>query len=54
VFARCDRRRWNPELYRRLVAFVRDVGGELRNAADDTVGLASLGNRGSLSAFEVM
>jgi hypothetical protein len=32
VFVRFDLRRWNPELYRRFVAFVGDVAGELRTA----------------------
>ena len=36
VFVRFDLRRWNPELYRRFVAFARDIGGELRTA-DGTV-----------------
>ena len=52
VFVRFDLRRWNPELYARFVAFVRDIGGELRTAKGTVVALGTADLEGALRSSD--
>lgn len=36
VLARFDLRSWRPDLYEQFITFVRDIGGTLRDAEDDS------------------